>query len=214
MATSLALSASGARAEVLDRIAAVVGNEAITVSEIDVDLRLEALLNRTELGELSQRNAEVLQRLIDRRLVLQDLAFTPFLRAQPEEVEEQLEQLRKDQYLDGRDFPAALLHYGVTEADCQKFLEERIGFERYVSFRFETGLEADTAGVGAFYRDEYAARQRALGEPVEPLEAIAETISRILVARQANVLLERRLQELRVTHRIEILASSREEPRP
>jgi len=53
-----------------------------------------------------------------------------------------------------------------------------------------------------------------MGQPVEPLEAVAETISRVLVARQANVLLERRLQELRVTRRIKILASALEEPQP
>ena len=214
MAGALALLSGGARGEILDRVAAVVGNEAIAVSEIDTDLRLEALLNRTELGARSQRNNEVLQRLIDRRLVLQDLAIVPFLKAQPEEVEEQMEQLRSDQFLDGRDFAAALLHYGVTEADCRKFLEERIGFERYVSFRFETGLEAEAVAVEDFYRDEYAAAQRAMGQPVEPLEAVAETISRILVARQANVLLERRLQELRVSRRIRILASALEEPQP
>ena len=214
MAGALTLMASGARGEILDRVAAVVGNEAIAVSEIDTDLRLEALLSHTELGARSQRNEEVLQRLIDRRLVLQELAIAPFLRAQPGEVEAQMQQLRTDQYLDGRDFAAALLHYDVTEADCRKFLEERIGFERYVSFRFETGLEAETAAVEAFYRDEYAARQRAMGQPVEPLEAIAGTISRILVARQANVLLERRLQELRVSRRIKILASALEEARP
>lgn len=214
MAGALALMASGGQGEILDRVAAVVGNEAIAVSEIDTDLRLEALLNRTELGAWSQRSEEVLQRLIDRRLVLQDLAIAPFLRAQPEEVEEQMEQLRTDRYLDGRDFAAALLHYGVTEDDCRKFLEERIGFERYVSFRFETGLEAETDAVEAFYRDEYAAGQRAIGQPVETLEAVAETISRILVARQANVLLERRLQELRVSRRIKILASALEEPQP
>lgn len=214
VAGTLALLSGGARGEILDRVAAVVGTEAITVSEIDTDLRLEALLNRTELGARSQRNNEVLQRLIDRRLVSQDLAIAPFLQAQPEEVEEQMEQLRRDQFLDGRDFAAALRHYGVTEADCRKFLEERMGFERYVAFRFETGLEAETAAVEAFYRDEYAAGQRAMGQPVEPLEAVAETISRILVARQANVLLERRLQELRVLRRIKILAFALEEPRP
>ena len=214
MAGALSLLPTGARGEILDRVAAVVGSEAVTVSEIDTDLRLEALLNRTELGERSQRNEEVLQRLIDRRLVLQDLAFAPFLRAQPEEVEEQMELLRADQYLDGRDFAAALLHYGVMETDCRKFVEERIAFERYVSFRFETGLDAETAAVEAFYRQEYAPRQRAMGQPVEPLEAVAETISLVLVARQANVLLERRLQELRVTRRIKILASALEEPQP
>ena len=41
-----------------------------------------------------------------------------------------------------RDFEAALRHYALTEEDCRSFLVESIAFERYVAFRFKTGLNA------------------------------------------------------------------------
>ena len=135
--------ATGLGAEVIDRVAAVVGLEAVALSEIDTEARLEALLNRKDLAVTDANREELLGRLIDRRLVLQDLAGTPFLRAQPDEIEGQMRQLRSLRYLDGRDFPAALRHYGLTEEDCRAFLDARISFERYVSFRFKTGLDTD-----------------------------------------------------------------------
>ena len=189
--------------EIVDRVAAVVGNEAVTLSEIETQLRLEAMLNRVEFQGLGGRARDALRRLIDRRLVLQDLAQTPFLMARPDEVERQIGQLREEAFLDGRDYPSALLHYGLTEGDCRSFLEESIAFERYVTFRFKTGLEAEPAAIDAYYKDEYAPRQRERGEPVAPAEAVTGAIARLIVERRANDLLEERLMELRSLVRIE-----------
>lgn len=213
-AVAAVLATAGLRGEILDRIVAIVGIEAITFSQVDDELRLEAMLNRETMDRVPEASRDALRRLVDRRLVLQDLAVTPFLFAQPAESERQVRQLRAQTYLDGRDFAAALAHYGLTEEDCRAFIEERIGFERYVSFRFKTGLDAEPAAMESHYRDEYSRLQREQGEPVEPFESVSGRISRILLERQANQLLEERLKELRTLSRIEILAFSGAEERP
>ena len=195
-------------AEVIDRIAAVVGHEAIALSEIDLEARLEALLNRTDSAPSQTYRERLLERLIDRRLILQDLTATPFLTAQPEEVDEQLHALRTQEYLGGRNFPDALQHYGLTEADCRTYLSERIGFERYVSFRFKTGLDADLEAAREYYRDEYEPRLRTLGEPAKPFDEVIEEISQIVVERRANALLDQRLRALRAATRIQVIAAS------
>lgn len=213
-AATLVLATAGLDAEVLDRIAAVVGNNAITVSEIDTELRLEALLNRTPLTAQLERRREVLTRLIDRRLILQDLALAPFLLVQPSEVELQLQQLRAQTYLGGRDLGAALRHYGLSERDCESFLEAQLGFERYVSFRFRTGLRAEPEAMEAYYREEYIRQQRARDAEPEPFEAVQDRIAQILVEQQTNELLDQRMKELRALHRIEILTTSLQERSP
>lgn len=205
-AAALAAAAPPAGAEVVDRVAAVVGGEAIALSEIDAAVRLEALFNRAEPDAGASPASEVLARLIDRRLVVQDLALTPFLLPDPDEVSAQLRQLREERFLGGLDFEAALHRYGLTETDCRAFLAERIGFERYVSFRFKAGLDADGEAVRAFYEGEYAAVQREAGAAVEPFEAVADAIEQILIERRATELVEERLKELRASQRIEILA--------
>lgn len=195
-------------AEVIDRIAAVVGYEAIALSEIDMEARLEALLNRTDSDPSQAYREQLLERLIDRRLILQDLTATPFLSAGEEEIDDQMRALRTQEYLGGRNFPEALQHYELTEADCRAFLSERIGFERYVSFRFKTGLDADLEAARAYYRDEYEPRVRALGEAAKPFDDVAEEISRIVVERSANALLDQRLRALRAATRIQVIAAS------
>ena len=195
-------------AEVIDRVAAVVGHEAIALSEIDMEARLEALLNRTDSAPSPAYREQLLERLIDRRLILQDLTSTPFLTAQPEEIDDQMRELRTQRYLGGRNFPEALQHYGLTEADCRTYLSERIGFERYVAFRFKTGLDADLDAAREYYRDEYEPRLRALGEPAKPFDEVAGEISQIVVERRANALLDQRLRTLRAATRIQVIAAS------
>ena len=188
---------------IVDRVVAIVGTEAVTLSEIDLELRLEALFSESEPVGMGNRGEEVLRRLIDRRLVMQDLSLTPFLQVQAAEVDQQVEQLRDQRFLGGRDLEAALRHYRLTLEDCRSFVKEQIAFERYVAFRFKTGLAASRQAIETFYRDEYQVLQRQRGEPVAPLEEVSDLISRIVVDRRATELLEARLLELRSLLRIE-----------
>lgn len=210
----LLLATDGLRTEVVDRIAAVVGSTAIAFSEIEVELRLGALLARVPLQMTAASRGRALTRLIERRLVLEDLKLTPFLRVQRQEVDAQLEEIRAESYLDSMDFAAALRHYGVTEQDCRSFLEARLSFERYIAFRFMTGLHPKPAELEAYYEAEYAARHASRGTSPAPFEAVAGEIRRILIERQANALLDERLKELRALTRIRILAVSLEAPAP
>ena len=202
-AAACVLVSAAPGSEIVDRVVAIVGTEAVTLSEIDLELRLEALFSESEPGGMGNRGEEVLRRLIDRRLVMQDLSLTPFLQVQAADVDRQVEQLRDQRFLGGRDLEAALRHYRLTLEECRSFLKEQIAFERYVTFRFKTGLAASRQAIETFYQDEYLVLQRERGEPAAPLEEVSDLISRIVVERRATELLETRLLELRSLLRIE-----------
>ena len=187
-------------------MAAIVGNEAITLSQVHTQMNVVALLTQSESVGLEGGGRAALETLIDRRLAMQDLALTPFLLAAADEVEGPLRALRGRTFAGGRDFPAALAHHGLTEDDCRAFFREQASFDRYVSFRFKTGQDVSPEAIEAFYRDEYSAGQAAIGAPVEPLESVQSRILEALAERQANRLLEQRILELRALTRIEILA--------
>ena len=203
---AITLAAPALRAEIVDRVAAIVGREAITLSQVRTQLHVVALLNQAEPDTLEAGGEGALRSLVDRRLAMQDLALTPFLLAPEEEVEGPLQDLRQRTFVGGRDFAAALAHYGLTEDDCRTFLREQVSFERYVSFRFRTGQEVTPEVVEAYYRDEYSPGQAARSATVEPLESVRSQISAVIAERQANVLLEQRILELRALTHIEILA--------
>ena len=203
---AIALTAPALGAEIVDRVAAIVGREAITLSQVRTQLHVVALLNQAEPDSLEAGGEAALRSLVDRRLAMQDLALTPFLLAPEEEVEGPLQGLRQRTFAGGRDFAAALAHYGLTEDDCRTFLREQVSFERYVSFRFGTGQEVSSGSVEAYYRDEYVPGQTERGAIVAPLESVRAQISEVIAERQANVLLEQRILELRALTHIEILA--------
>ena len=203
---AIALTAPALGAEIVDQVAAIVGREAITLSQVRTQLHVVALLSQAEPDSLEAGGEAALRSLVDRRLAMQDLALTPFLLAPDEEVEGPLQDLRQRTFVGGRDFAAALAHYGLTEDDCRTFLREQVSFERYVAFRFRTGQEVSPDSVEAYYRDEYGPGQTGRGAMVAPLESVREQISEVIAERQANVLLEQRILELRALTHIEILA--------
>lgn len=212
-AAALLLAAAGARAEIIDGVAAAVGAEAVTHSEIDRELRLAALFNATEADASAAERRAVLQRLIERRLIRRDMDRAAFLAADRQEVEARMRELRAMRFAAGRDFPAALRHYGLTARECRDFVAEQIDFERYVAFRFKTGLDAAEEEAENYYRAVYAPQQRRLGRTPEPRERVSERIERILIELQADRLLDERVREMRALTNVKILAPELMEPR-
>ena len=206
-------AAVGLGAEIIDGIAATVGAQAVTHSEIDREFRLVGLFNATAADASAADRRAALQRLIERRLLRQDLDQANFLAAAPLEVERRLQELQAMRFAAGMDFPAALRHYGLTAQECRDFLAEQIGFDRYVAFRFKTGLDASEEEIEDYYETVYAPQQRRLGGAPAPPAEVSERIGRILIELQADRLLEERVRELRALTRVEILAPELRESR-
>ena len=209
-ALAAVLCAATPRAEIVDRIAAIVGLDAITASQIETELRLGAMLNGTEWLRSGREEDEALQRLVDRTLILQDLELTPFLVAEESETDAAMREYHGRAYLGERSFSEALAHYELTESDFVGFVRESISFEKYVRFRFKTGQSVAESEVEAYFRDEYRPAQQRVGDLPEPLRSVADTIAEILLDRRANILLDERLKQLRAATRIEILPSSQQ----
>ncbi len=212
---ALALALAGSvPAEIIDRVAAVVGSQAITVSEVEVEVRLAAMLSKAAPSAAQQVREEALRRLVDRQLVLSDQSVARFLTVAPRVVAAQMQTYRRETYFGGRDFQEALQHYGLNEAALLAFVTESMAFERYVSLRFKTGLHASRDDMARYYRDVYVPAQQVAGQSPAPLAAVADAIGEILLEQQANALLEERLEELRSQTRVRIMTHSLAEEAP
>ncbi|MBI2884672.1 MAG: peptidylprolyl isomerase [Candidatus Omnitrophica bacterium] len=117
-----------------DRIAAVVNDDVIT--DGDVQVRVAALMERTDADGASPRGAEtamrsaVLQRLIEERLMLQE-AKRLGLTASSQEVAERLDRIR--QQLKTEDaFTAMLREEGLTEEHLKQELRDQILIQRAI----------------------------------------------------------------------------------
>jgi hypothetical protein len=120
--SSLALAA-GSNAVVLDRIAVIVGKRVIKTSDIDVDLRLTAFLNREPVRTDPDNKRSSAERLIDQEIIRQEIISGGFRRPAESQAAGLEGQLMRDRFggSEAR-LRAELMRYGLTESDLREQL--------------------------------------------------------------------------------------------
>jgi hypothetical protein len=195
-----------AQADIVDRVVAVVGQQAITASEVELQLRLEAMFNREPLDVTDEKRRLALQRLIAVRVIQSEAIMAGFLRTSQAEVQRRLELSKQEQYLNSLGFDQALKFYDLREQDVMDFWRQVIGYERFKDFRFKTGLEVSPEEVAAYYERQIVPELRAAGNTSPPpLDEIYDRVEQAAIEERANALLEEWLKETRPQTRIVIL---------
>src|SRR5204863_7551293 len=92
----LLFTASWLRAgEVLDRILATVNGHAILQSDLDEELRYEAVMSGHEQQAATADDREkILDRLVDRELLTEQLSTIEYAQTSADEIDKQLEQVK------------------------------------------------------------------------------------------------------------------------
>jgi len=193
---------------VLDRVVAVVNNQAILASDVDEEVRLSVLdPGRAGLGMLTRQRA--LEQLISRALIQQQVRQEDALTIEPSqaEVDARLVEIRKQ-------VPACVHLNCASEEGWKAFLAargRRIQLLRFIEERFRLGISIAPDEIETYYR-ETLLPQYAAGEAIPPLEEVAPRIQEILLQRQVNVLFGDWLKNLRKQGDVEVLDPSLEVP--
>jgi hypothetical protein len=211
--------AAAVQADIIDRVVAVVGQQAITASEVELQLRLEAMFNREELDITAERRRQAMQRLIALRLIQNEAIMAGFLRISEADVQRNLQQSKTELYLNGIGFEQALKLYDLREQDVMDFWRQVIGYERFKDFRFKTGLEVSREEVAAYYERHVVPEFQAKGNGTPPpLDEIYEKVEQAVIEEFANAQLDEWFKETRPETRIVILEersqATREEAAP
>ena len=160
-----ALNAAGV---VIDRIAAIVGNHAIKLSDISRDLRITAFLNRTSTTETADAKRKSADRLVDQELIRQEIATGGYGRATDADAAALLRQITQSRYggSDAR-LRQALVQYGLTEDELCAQLLWQLTVLRFIDERFRPGVLVTEDQVRSYY-DEHPALQKASFETAAP----------------------------------------------
>ena len=202
VAVALLSCAALSGSELLDRTVAVVGREAVTESEVQLQMRLEAMFNGAEPTEgtpSAEERTTALNRLIDRRLIEADMRLAGFQGPTEEELSEAVETLKQSRFR-GRSFALALEDYGISEKDALEFYGRQLVIQGYIDFRFRTGLDIDEDEVKAAHRRLY----RDLDEPPS-LDEVREELAKRLLEEKIERLIDARIKQLRAESRIRLL---------
>jgi peptidyl-prolyl cis-trans isomerase SurA len=207
----VAQSAASGAGVVLDRVVAVVNGDVILESDIDEERRFEEIQPFRSADESTR--AKIIERLVDRALILQQAALEPEDRVSDQEVDTQIATLRRDIPVCAEKFHCEtdegwkkyLAEHGFTEDVFRSRWMQRMQLLKFIEVRFRNGISISDAEIQTYYDKtmlpEYA-RRKATPPPVETIKL---RIQEVLLQQQVSALLEDWLKSLRAEGSVQIL---------
>ena len=119
------------RAEIIDRIAVVVGNSVITESEIVREIRLTAFLNQEPLDFSVGSKRKTAERLVEQRLIQIENESSLYPRSPEEAVDDALAEL-KARISKSKSYQEELTRTGITEAELRAHLRRVVDRLRFI----------------------------------------------------------------------------------
>ena len=210
-------AASAGERVVLDRVVAVVNGDLILESDLDEEARMSAFQPFADRTAVTRE--QLVERLIDRDLILQQIRLQPQAQIMDAQVDAELRVLRKN-------IPKCAEYGCETDAGWEKFVaaqgftaeelrerwRQRMEVLRFVEARFRMGIRISQTEMDAYYKGTLvpAYEKERVTPPAEA--AIADRIQEILLQQQVDKLLDDWLTSLRAEGSVKIVKPGEDLP--
>ena len=188
------LPGAAARAELVDRIVAIIDREVVTLSE--AEQASEIARARTDA---SAPLVSVVERLIESRLVEREVDRFTGEPVSPELVDGALREVRAG-FSSESAFRDMLTRSGLSEEELRAKLRRQIAVTQYLEQRFRPLTFVTEEQIEAYYRDELLPSLQ--GRPLPELSEVSDSIRRILEERAFNARVEEWIDGLKGRTRI------------
>jgi peptidyl-prolyl cis-trans isomerase SurA len=193
----------------LDRVVAVVNGDLILESDVEAEQRFAAFQPFSEPGTSRDK---LIERLVDRALILQQLKLQPEPPITDAQVDAQLALLRKS-------LPECAAYHCETDAGWEKFiaahgvtLEElrdrwrmELGVLRFIDERFRMGIHIQQPEIDAYYQKTLVpAFEKQKATPPEEAK-VADRIQEVLMQERVTSLMDDWLKTLRAQGTVQIV---------
>lgn len=209
--------ANGPESVMLDRVVAIVNGDLILESDVDAERRFEAF-QPLSFAKPETRD-QVVNRLIDRALILQQIAMEPVPPIPESDVDAELQSLRKT-------IPQCAAFHCETDAGWEKFVTQqgltlaelrehwklRMEVLRFIEERFRMGVRIKDEEIDQYYKNTLVPAFEKQNAKVPPEDTIKEKIREILLQQQVDKLLDDWLATLRAQGSVRILKPGEEAP--
>jgi hypothetical protein len=123
-------------AQVVDRVAVVVGSNVITESELLREVRLTEFLNGEPLDVSPEKKRAAAERLVDQQLIRTEMELSRYPQPGTEDENKVLAGFRKEHYPDDRQFSEAIGKYGISEDELKHLLAWQATAMQFTETRF------------------------------------------------------------------------------
>ena len=187
-----------ASAEVIDRILAVVDTQIITLSDVRAALRFGLV----PVDVSTDPTGAVLQRLIDRRLMLIEVdRYAPPEPGEPA-VNTSLAAVER-RFKDALGLEIALNQSALTREELRRHLRDTLRIEAYLQQRFSTAVQVSDDEVLRYYREHPEDFMR--DGQVRPFEEVRETVRTRVIENQLATFVTQWVEGLRKRGSVQLL---------
>lgn len=202
---SLALTtlASAAQAVTIDRVAALVERQVLTVSEISqmVEIRF---FRRTAASDDDHRR-EVLDALIAQSLRLRDVERFGAQDIPAGTIEARVEEI-EGRFANEAEFAAAVARAELTMDEIRALVRRQLQVEAYIQERFAPHVFVNPEEIDAYYRGPWTSQRRERDLGVPPLAEVREEIRAAVRASRLQQEVERWTAQLRTRANVDVYA--------
>ena len=195
----------------IDRVVAVVNGDVVLESDVEEERRMAAFQPiSTPEGNATREKA--IERLVNRRLLLQQAKLQPERPVTEADIDAQIDQLRKE-------IPACKAAHCETDAGWAKFLaahgvtsnevrahwRERMETLQFVEVRFRSGIRISQAEIESYYQKTMLPEYAKQGVKAPPVEKLSDRIQEVLLQQQVSGLLSDWLKSLRAQGTVQLV---------
>jgi hypothetical protein len=172
------------QAETLDRVAVSVGQDVITESDVILDLRVAAFLDRKPVDLSGAAKRKSAERLVDQLLILREALDSHVTLPSTEATIGLVAP-----YAAERDYHARLARYGISERDLGTHLLAGLRTTVFTDRRFRPDVQVSPEDIRSYY-DKSIAEAGPAAAPPETFEANREQIEKLLIEQRVDQALD------------------------
>ena len=110
------------------------------------------------------------------------------------------------QFASPGEFQKRMAAAGLSEAAVRRMLGQQLYLSRFLDYRFRPSAQVDQKQIETYYQEEFAPQLKERGQPVPPLDAVADTMREVLVQRAITDRANQWIDETRTGLKIDVIA--------
>jgi hypothetical protein len=185
-------------AEIIDRIAVTLGNQVITSSDLEREIRVSAFLNREKPDLSPAAKRKTADRMVQQRLVRREFETSRFPIPELSEVEPILQKFQQEHFKESGAYQRALAEAGISEKEVREQILWQLTLLRFIEVRFRPGVQVSDEDVEGYFEKVTAPAARAAKPGETPsLDDYREQVVETLTQHQVNKDLDAWIAEAR-----------------
>jgi len=193
-----------AAAATIDRIAALIDRQVLTVSEVGQMVEIRFFPRKDKQSEDDYRH-DVLEALIAQALRFHDVERFGAQDIPKDSIEARLAEMQK-RFASPSEFEAALRRAELTLDEVRALVKRQLQVEAYIQERFSPLIFIPAEDIETYYKGPWSEQRRARGLAVPPLAEVREEIRTLLKSTQLTSEIDKWTAQLRARANVDVYA--------